>query len=1277
MHHPLRGTGARRLAAAATLVVAVTVGGPGAQAAEPRASTPQSATNAPASAEERAVTAKRLTLITGDTVAVSTAPQGGQSVDILPGGGGKGAFRTSTGANGDLYVYPADALDAIGKDTLDKELFNVTRLLKDGRGDASTEDIPAIVDYRGKPPAALLKSSADELPASRPTALLPRLGMTGVAVDKSEAARFVSAATKATGSTGIAKIWYDAPVKAALDKSVPQIGAPVAWAEGYDGKGTKVAVLDSGADLTNADIAPRIIGTKSFVAGEDVSDGYGHGTHVASTIAGSGANSGGVYKGVAPGADLMIGKVLNNAGGGDFSDVMAGMEWAANEGADVINMSLGAAATDSTDALTEAVDSLSASTGTLFVIAAGNYGPDEVSIASPATAASALTVGAVDREDQLAEFSSRGPRIADAGIKPEITAPGVGIVAARAAGTALGVPVDDHYTTMNGTSMATPHVAGAAAIMAQRHPDWTGTRIKAALTSHAKVITGQSVYEEGYGRVDVAAALDAGLDLAGTVDYGLLKWQDGTFDKRTRTLTFTNDGATEATLDLKAPVEDANGTALPEGALTFTGDGLSGSTLTLPAGSKAQVTATLDPNAVATGHYTGYLTATAADGRTVHTPVGFIREAPKRAVTVSFQDRFGNTPGEAELTIQGLDNTYVAGYRLKGRSSYTWRLPVGTYSIMGTVTTVDPEGKGNVPYATDVFALPQIDIRKQDQEGLAVDAGDAADLSLTVRGEKGPLEGSHFSLIMQRSSPDGPEPQQRGITDLLNSSEQKYGIIPSARAVTGEFTLSTFITEREPLQQLRLTGPRPRDITVRTPVNATRFDGTRKMRLVDAGVGAEADFAALDVKGKAVLITADNLVGITEQARRAAAAGAVAMIATPPDDAPRTSLVGTNLPIPVSVAGHQDGRDLAALAANGPVALSLTGVYESGYTYAAQFYDTGRLPASATRSTSVDDYVSVRNTFHSDRTRRVGWESLDAWGPYGIPSIHTAQYLGEGGSRTDHILADPKTAYRQMVMPTTSYTSRLEGPVVRYDRPGRGYGATWFGAPMHPSAHTELACAFCRTDKGTVLTDSVGGDGDPQHSLVSGRVPAWTYFRGGEQIADLGKLMVDRAADYRIVQVTDRPYLFDGVTLGTKVSTEWSFRSAGPARNTVKNCGGVIEGASVCATLPVVLTHYALPVDARNQASAGRKFTFTVSGDRAKGWAGSTAMAGAKVSVSYDDGATWTSADVHRRDLDSFTVTVKHPALAKTNGFVATRTEITDGHGARTTETITRAYALK
>lgn len=112
----------------------------------------------------------------------------------------------------------------------------------------------------------------------------------------------------------MAKLWLDGRVKANLKESVPLIGAPEAWAAGYTGKGVKVALLDTGIDVNHPDFAGLIDGTVSFVPGEAVTDVNGHGTHVASTIVGSGAASGGDYKGVAPGADLFVGKVLGGAG---------------------------------------------------------------------------------------------------------------------------------------------------------------------------------------------------------------------------------------------------------------------------------------------------------------------------------------------------------------------------------------------------------------------------------------------------------------------------------------------------------------------------------------------------------------------------------------------------------------------------------------------------------------------------------------------------------------------------------------------------------------------------------------------------------------------------------------------------------------------------------------------------------------------------------------------------------------------------------------------------
>ncbi|MEV6104033.1 S8 family serine peptidase [Streptomyces sp. NPDC051940] len=1260
---------------AATASLLCLLSAPGAAASSPAAAATDARTAQALSAPGDAVRS-RLTLVTGDTVTLATRGGRVESVDIVPTGGRPTAYHTTTGANGDLYVYPEAATDEVDAGLVDAELFNVTRQLRDGLADSASDRIPALVRYAGRPSAAALRDAAGDLPASERGVVLPKLGMGGVEVEKKNAEDFFRAVS-ADGGDGpeVTKVWYDGKVKADLDRSTAQIGAPEAWAAGYDGTGAKVAVLDSGIDLTHPDFAGRIAESRSFVAGEDVRDGFGHGTHVASIVAGSGAAADGKYRGVAPGADLMIGKVLNNKGGGDFSEVLAGMEWAAAAGADVVNMSLGTTAIGPRDALTDAVDALSASTGTLFVIASGNYGPDEISVATPATAPSALTVGAVDRSDALAAFSSRGPRIGDAGIKPEITAPGVGIVAARSAGTVLGTPVGDRYTTMNGTSMATPHVAGAAAILAQRHPEWSGAQIKAALTGHAKPVSGQTVYQQGYGRLDVPAALDAELNLAGIVDYGLVLWQDGTFDKRPRTLTLSNSGSEAVTLDLDLAVRDTKGNPLPDGALTL--QGADGGSVTVPAGGSAEVTAVLDPNLVPAERWTGALTATAADGRTVHTPVGFIKEAPKRALTIDFKDRFGGTPPLVEMTVQGLDNKFVAGYRLRGRDSYTLRLPLGRYSVMGTLTTDDPAHLETVDFATDVFAFPEVDITRQDQ-AMTADARQARDLSLQIRGEDRPLEGSHFSLQMQRTSPDGAQLQLRGVTDTIAASDKKYGIVPSAKAETGEFVLSTTIAAREPLQRLAVTSPVREQIAVRAPVNATRFDGTMDLELVDAGAGSQAEIDAAGVAGKAVLITSDNLVGITDQARRAAAGGAKALVAVPPREGPRYSFVGTNLPIPVTVADYQDGRRLLELTAGGsPVTVAFGGVYESGYTYTAQYYDTGALPADATHVADQDDFATVVNTFHSDRTRRVGWEFLNTSGPYAMPSIQTGQALGQGGTRVDHILADEEIAYQQMVLPHTSYSAQLVGPWTVHAHPRRTTRDTWYAAPMHPAAYTDRACSFCRTDAGTVFTDNVGGDGEREHAMVSGRLPTWTYYRDGVQVTDVRQLMVPGPADYRVVMDTKRFSNPVGVSLGTTTRTEWSFRSAAPQSKAVKGCETVVPGATRCEALPVLLLDYRLQLSILNEAPAGRSFEFAVRATRPQGTDQAAAVAGAKVSVSYDDGVTWSDARIRRDDPDSFEVTVGHPALAATNGFVTLRTEVWDSEGNRTVETINRAYALK
>src|SRR6185369_1071830 len=137
--------------------------------------------------------------------------------------------------------------------------------------------------------------------------------------------------------------------------------------------------------------------------------------------------------------------------------------------------------------------------GALFVVAAGNSGADH-SVQTPSSADAALAVGAVDGADALAPFSSRGPRDGDYALKPDLTAPGVDITAARSKDAELGRP-GEQYVTLSGTSMATPHVAGAAAILAQRRPDWDAATLKAALMGSARPNPATGVFGQGAGRV--------------------------------------------------------------------------------------------------------------------------------------------------------------------------------------------------------------------------------------------------------------------------------------------------------------------------------------------------------------------------------------------------------------------------------------------------------------------------------------------------------------------------------------------------------------------------------------------------------------------------------------------------------------------------------------------------------------------------------------------------------------------------------------------------------
>jgi subtilisin family serine protease len=209
----------------------------------------------------------------------------------------------------------------------------------------------------------------------------------------------------------VTQAWLDRRFRATdLDPNLTQIGAPAAWSAGLTGEGVKVAVLDTGIDTTHLDLrGGKVVAAADFAGSGSTTDRVGHGTHVASIVAGAGARSGGERRGVAFEASLVNGKVLDDFGFGSESGIIAGMEWAARQRARVVNMSLGGWPTDGSDPMSLAVDRLTARYRTLFVISAGNSGPGDQTVEHPGVSLSALTVGAVDVGDELADFSSRGP----------------------------------------------------------------------------------------------------------------------------------------------------------------------------------------------------------------------------------------------------------------------------------------------------------------------------------------------------------------------------------------------------------------------------------------------------------------------------------------------------------------------------------------------------------------------------------------------------------------------------------------------------------------------------------------------------------------------------------------------------------------------------------------------------------------------------------------------------------------------------------------------------
>ena len=350
--------------------------------------------------------------------------------------------------------------------------------------------------------------------------------------------------------TRVAKVWIDRPVVPTLERTSGAIGSTLAREEfGVSGKGVGVAVVDSGITSFHDDLYgghgrnadTNVVHFKDFTGanggGNKATDDFGHGTHVAGIIGGSGYDSDGKRTGIAPNASLIGLRVLDANGQGYISDVIAAIDYAISikgtYNIRVINLSVAAAPTESyfTDPLTLAAQR-AVQAGIVVVASAGNLGRNDYGetqfggITSPGNAPWVLTVGASSHngtarrsDDSIAPFSSRGPTWIDFIAKPDLLAPGVGIESLSDPHSTLYSQFPSYllsgtqntsykpYLSLSGTSMAAPVVSGAIALMLEANPALTPNAVKAILQYTAQALAGDNPLEQGAGLLNARGAV--------------------------------------------------------------------------------------------------------------------------------------------------------------------------------------------------------------------------------------------------------------------------------------------------------------------------------------------------------------------------------------------------------------------------------------------------------------------------------------------------------------------------------------------------------------------------------------------------------------------------------------------------------------------------------------------------------------------------------------------------------------------------------------------------
>ncbi|HEX5860024.1 MAG TPA: S8 family serine peptidase [Microbacterium sp.] len=1138
---------------------------------------PAVATAAPASprpADAVAGGSTSVTLITGDRVTVTDLSDGTHTVDIQTAIPGAGARTYEVGD--DLHVMPDAALPYLASGALDPDLFNVSLLIENGYDDASVGATPIIVERDGGGASTF----AAPLPGLEVQAELSSIDGAAATLGHAETASAWAALTSPSAqsfsatpslSAGITAIHLDGKVRATLDGSVGYIDAPEAWAQGHTGEGVTVAVLDTGYDDTHPDLQGHVLDSSmSFVPGEEVaSDPNGHGTHVASTIAGTGAASGGTHRGVADGAKLLVGKVLGADGYGQDSWIIEAMEWA-GENAPIVSMSLGSQSpSDGKDLMAESLNTIAEQTGSLFVVAAGNAGFAET-IGAPGSAEQAFTVGSVDDPSgALSYFTSQGPLSRSGAMKPNVTGPGNDVTAARSADSGG----DGSYIAMSGTSMATPHVAGAAAILLSANAELTTEQLKAALASTA-VAGDYTSYQGGTGVIDVDAALDAPVIASGSGDFGMLMWGEEPTPVE-RVVEYTNRTDAEITVDLAVTLADTTPGRGGEGpgpltaGIAFDALTMDAESLTIPAGGTASVAMTVDPAKVPAGTQLSGALVGSVDGVAVsRTALGTISELERYDLTITATD-FEGAPTAAYALVWDAANEWAEPVLVEGET--TLRLVKGDYTVVSWMD-IDrtPDTLASVFVGDPKLTLTQdttVELDARTAKEVTVDVG-RDDLEQSFARMDVRADGFTASAMMPVRV-DEMWAQPMMVDDA-------------------EFDFTTRWRLWEPMLTVK-AGKQPLDIILQ--VGSTFLNGEIKATAVDAGNGSAEAVAAVDLTGKVAVVSRSGDVTPGQAVAHAAAAGAKLVILANDADGELTTWVGSDdfesdATIPVASISGVDGRALLAEMAKKKVTVTAVGDEYADVVYDIARYSHGEIPADL--AYVPKDLTRIDTTYHGQK---------ELLGEFRYDFVPGAQY-GSG-----YFMRAERGVVREEWVNTEDlrWTQGVGVESVRWEmrdilrdyEPGSRLEVEYFGGVVRPYVGVGYWVPYRVSDYAQINVPSWADGGDSAHT---GAFDTWMEPATVQQLTDVyidGQLI--KQAQYQGANVSDLPdgeqdwrvvstATHDGSHLkgSTRTVTDWTFTSAGQL------------GDWDYRLLPMIQAFYDVDVNAGNLVGEGRKKGATI-----------------------------------------------------------------------------------